>query len=376
LKVLLTGSSWKIGIAAAYSLTQKGLTVVGTDEHKLPFNIHSRHLSAHYIHAPFSEDKYLEDILAIIKKENPDVLLPLGGTKQISLNKNMIEKYVNVLVPDYECYIMAYHKQQTYKICKEAGIAMPHRYSYDEASKVLRDRKTKLVIKPDFDIGGATRLSIVSTVKQLDIAIKYIEDIPCKYVIEEYIPGSSTMRAVQILFDKKNKVLEYFILKKIRQWPATGGITAYAESTNENNLLEFVMPFFELCRWEGPVEVELIIDERDGRPKLIEVNPRFPGSISFAIQCGINFPFITCMAAINKGYAHTPSRYESGIYYMNSSYYLRSVIKELSKTKINVPLLYEIFKELKQKKAGTLIDKKDFKVCMAKALNELKLFSN
>ena len=377
MKVLLTGSNWKIGIAAAYSLAKKGLTVIGTDDRKLPFNMHSRHLKGHYIHAPFSDKKFYEDILSIIKKERPDVLLLLGGTKQISLNKKEISKYVNVLVPDYESYNKVYDKRETYKICKEEGIAVPNRYTDEEASCIFgKNKNHKLVIKPDYDIGGARGLSFVGSIEELNDAKIYIESIGSSYIIEDYIPGASRMRAVQIIFDKKNKILEYFILKKIRQFPVTGGITAYAESTNEYNLLEFVMPFFEKCRWEGPVEVELIIDERDGKPRLIEINPRFPGSMAFAIQCGINFPFTNCMAAINTGNFETASNYKSGIYYINFSYYLRSVIKEFRAAKNIYAIINKIFKELKQKKVGILIDKNDFPVYLAKAVKELKLFSN
>lgn len=375
MKVLLTGSNWKIGITAAYSLAKKGFSVIGTDDRKLPFNIHSRHLQSHYIHAPFSDKKFYENILSIIKKEKPDVLLLLGGTKLISINKNEISKYVNVLVPDYESYKKVYNKRETYKLCIEGGIAVPIRYTDDEANSMLKeDKNIKLVVKPDYDIGGARGLSFVSSVEELNGAKKYIKSSGISYIIEEYIPGASRMRAVQIIFDKKNKILEYFILKKIRQFPVTGGITAYAESTNESKLLEFVMPFFEKCRWEGPVEVELIIDERDGNPKLIEINPRFPGSIAFAIQCGINFPFTTCMAAISDGNFESVSSYKSGIYYINFSYYLRSVIRELHTAKNKSAVLHKIFKELKQKKVGMFIDKKDFPVYLAKAVNEIKLF--
>ena len=376
MKVLLTGASWKIGIAAAYSLAKNGITVIGTDDKKLPFNVYSRHLRAHYIHAPFSEERFIEDILLIIKKEKPDFLLPMGGTKQISFNKSEIKKCVGVLVPDYESYIKVYNKQQTHNLCEENGIAVPNRYTDDEARLTLNKGNTKLVVKPDFDIGGARGLSIVSSIQQLNIARKYIESIPGNYIIEEYIPGSSSMRSVQILFNKNNKVLEYFTLKKIRQWPVTGGITAYAESTNEYNLLEFVLPFFEKCPWEGPVEVELIIDERDGKPKLIEINPRFAGSIAFAIQCGINFPYTMCMAAINESNFDISSNYKSNIFYINLSYYLRAALKELRTAKRKSAVLSEIFNELKHKKTGTLVDKKDLTVYVAKALNELKLFSN
>ena len=371
MKALITGSNWKIGIAAAYSLARNGVTVIGTDEHKLPLNIHSRHLKAHYFNALFSQDQFFDDIISIIKKEKPDVLLPIAGTKQISLHKSEIKKYVKLLVPDYESYIMVYDKKHAHKLCTDVGIAVPNRYSDEEANSILKNAENlKLVIKPDFDIGGAKGLSIVSSINHLNIARKYIESISSGYVIEEYIPGA--MYAVQILFDKKNRLLEYFILKKIHQWPVTGGITAYAISKCEYRFLEFFLPFFEKCPWEGPVEAELIIDERNGSLKLIEINPRFAGSIAFAIQCGINFPLTACRAAVSEHDFEITSNYEPGIFYINTSYYLKAILKEFRSAKSKSLFINQILKELKQKKVSTLIDRRDFPVYIAKAINELK----
>jgi predicted ATP-grasp superfamily ATP-dependent carboligase len=43
--------------------------------------------------------------------------------------------------------------------------------------------------------------------------------------------------------------------------------------------------------------VEFKLDPRDGRPKLMEINPRFWGSLSLAIAAGVNFPYLLyCMS--------------------------------------------------------------------------------
>jgi len=373
LKVLVTGTTWKIGMAAVHSLSKEGFTIIGTDDRRLPFNVHSRHIKSYYIHAPYPDKKFYEDILSIIKKENPDILIPIGGTEQISIHKNEISNYVNVLVPDYESFCKAYDKKKTHILCEETGVAVPKHFTDVEADCLLKNKKNaKLVIKPDFDIGGARGLSIVNTIEELEAAKKNIRNTFGNYVIEEFIPGSSNMRAVQLVFNKGHKISACFILKKIRQWPVAGGITAYAESTLEWELLEFIMPFFKKCQWEGPVEVELIIDERDGKPKLIEINPRFAGSISFAIQCGVNFPHIICMAAVNGQGAVTPPNYDAGMFYINLSYYLKAIFKEFHLAKNKTAFLYEVFNELKQQKVGTSQDKKDFLVYLAKAWMELK----
>jgi predicted ATP-grasp superfamily ATP-dependent carboligase len=191
------------------------------------------------------------------------------------------------------------------------------------------------------------------------------------FIIQEFIPGASTMRSVQLLFNKENKVIGNFILKKIHQWPVSGGITAYAVSTHEWELISFVLPFLRKCHWEGPVEIELIIDERDRKPKLIEINPRFPGTISFPVQCGVNFPYLTCMAAINKDYSIDPPCYNAGSIYINFSYYLKSIIKEFYLSNNKAAFLYNTFKELRSKKVSTIPDKKDIIMFIAKSWAEI-----
>lgn len=373
MKVLVTGATYKTGAAAIFSLSRAGFTVVGTDIKKLPFEMHSRHLINHYITAPFEDDKFFEDILSIIKKEKPDVLLPVVGTRQVSLHKDEISEFTNVLVPDYDSFCMAYNKKRTYEICKDVGVDMPKRYTDTEAEYVLKNEKnTKLVIKPDYDIGGARGLYYVNSVVELDVARKRLENISGNYVIEEFIPGASRTRTVQIVFDKKHNNIADFIIKKIHQWPITGGGTAYAESTNESELLEFVNPLFKKCPWEGPVGIQLIVDERDGKPKLIEINPRFTGSLPFTIQCGVNLPLIVCLSALNRLDCKTTSTYDSGIFYINLSYYLRAIMKEFRLSNNKISFLFQTFKELKQQKKGSLIDRKEFPIFMMKKLVKLK----
>jgi predicted ATP-grasp superfamily ATP-dependent carboligase len=372
LKVLVTGAAWKIGMAVISSLSKEGFTIVGTDERPLPFRLHSRHLKSYYTHSNFSNEKFYENIVSIIEKERPDVLIPIGGTKQISLHKNEISKYVNVLVPNYESYSNAYDKKKTYEMCRETGIDVPKRFTDVEANLMLKNREnSRLVIKPDYDIGGAKGLSFVSNVEELNSARKNIQNTMGNFVIEEFIPGASRMRTIQLLFDKNNKLIAHFILKKIHQWPITGGNTAYAESTHELELLEFVMPFFKKCLWEGPAAVQLIIDERDNKPKLIEINPRYAGSLAFPIQLGVNIPLAVCMAALNKD-CRISYDYSAGEFYIHSSFFLKAVLKELGIAKNKKTFLHQVFDELRQKKVSVLLDKKDFPVYLSKALIELK----
>jgi predicted ATP-grasp superfamily ATP-dependent carboligase len=44
--------------------------------------------------------------------------------------------------------------------------------------------------------------------------------------------------------------------------------------------------------------VEFKIDSRDGTAKLLEVNPRFWGSLALAINTGVNFPYLLTLLAL------------------------------------------------------------------------------
>jgi len=45
-------------------------------------------------------------------------------------------------------------------------------------------------------------------------------------------------------------------------------------------------------KWSGVGMVEFRIDERDGSLKLMEVNPRFWGSLQLSILSGVDFPYM------------------------------------------------------------------------------------
>jgi predicted ATP-grasp superfamily ATP-dependent carboligase len=44
--------------------------------------------------------------------------------------------------------------------------------------------------------------------------------------------------------------------------------------------------------WFGVAMVEFKLDPRDNTPKLMELNPRFWGSLALAIEAGVNFPYL------------------------------------------------------------------------------------
>jgi predicted ATP-grasp superfamily ATP-dependent carboligase len=185
-----------------------------------------------------------------------------------------------------------------------------------------------VVVKPDSDIGAASGVRFVRDEASLRKAVGECEEQFGRTLIEEYIPGGpEAMRTVVLLFSRESRLAAAFTTRKIRQWPDTGGLTAVSCSTDEEYLVRQVLPFFEKWRWRGSAEVELKFDARDGRHKVVEINPRFPGYLRFAAQCGLDMPLLAVGLALgdDSGWAGAYPAYRTGTRYVNPGLFLKTV---------------------------------------------------
>ena len=82
-----------------------------------------------------------------------------------------------------------------------------------------------------------------------------------------------------------------FCHRRLREKPPWGGVSAYCESLPlDRKLVDQSFALLKEIGWQGVAMVEYKVDRRDSRPKLIEVNGRFWGSLQLAIDAGIDFP--------------------------------------------------------------------------------------
>jgi len=379
MKVVVTATTRNAGLAIVRALGQDGIEVIGTDDRTLPFGWTSRYARRHYVYPPTDADGFVAALLSVIQKEKPDVLLPIGGANLISKHKLEFEKHCALLAPDFGSFSVAFDNRKTLEECAILGIPCPRILTESEAMEILRDNSHRsapvmLVIKPKREVGGGQGIYYCVDGTSLKGVKNQIENRFGETVIQEYIPGDTEcMRTVNLIFDKRSRLAAYFTMRKIRQWPLTGGITALSVSTDERELVDIVLPFFQKWQWRGPAEVEFKIDPRDHRPKLIEINPRFWGYIGFPIQCGVNFPLIACHLAKGGNAADWAyPKYTIGTKYVNPTAYAKAVRADFQRTRHKIRLLRQVWKELKGKKATNNLQWSDALSVIGKMLAELK----
>jgi biotin carboxylase len=323
MKVLLSNCTRNAGIIVARALARAGHEVIGADDRRMPFGIRSRHIRAQYLVPSETGHALADALLAILRRQRFDVLLPFAGVAAVAARRSEFAALAGVLVPDAAALARVVDKAALPLLCAEFGIPAPAVYARDDAVALLKNGGTSLVIKPRSSHGGGVGIRFVQTPVALAEALAAMDQSGTAAVIAENIPGGSDSdRALHLLLDRESRLVASFSLRKTAQAPPRVGITTAAVSTHETQLIERVVPMLQALHWQGPLDVEWKIDARDGQAKLIEINPRFSGAIGFPTALGINMPALCVAASAGVRLPEAcPSPYPEGVRYINPGPY-------------------------------------------------------
>jgi predicted ATP-grasp superfamily ATP-dependent carboligase len=117
--------------------------------------------------------------------------------------------------------------------------------------------------------------------------------------IQEFIPG--TGYGFFALFDRGIEKA-VFMHRRVREYPVTGGASTAAESVYDERLLDHGLTLLRALGWHGVAMAEFKRDDRDGEYKLIEVNPKFWGSLDLSVAAGVDFPWLAVRLALGEDF--------------------------------------------------------------------------
>jgi predicted ATP-grasp superfamily ATP-dependent carboligase len=78
--------------------------------------------------------------------------------------------------------------------------------------------------------------------------------------------------------------------RRIREFPPTGGESSCCEVADEPVLIDQTRRLMDALAWHGVAMVEYKRHEADGKFYLMEINPKFWGSLDLALAAGADFP--------------------------------------------------------------------------------------
>lgn len=312
MKVLLTDGNFKHTLAAARSLGKRGAEVTVLSHLSVSISFYSKYCHHHVIAPnPEKDPRFAEFLLEYVKKNHIDVLLPVSfaAVMQVSRIRHELEKYVKIPLADDAALDIAGNKDRTIQFAEKIGIRVPKTWypgTETEVQEIAKVVSYPAVIKGSEESGFVRYANAPE-----ELTEKYRMIARYSPVIQEYITGEGygffalynhgTARAI-------------FMHKRIREYPVTGGPSAVAESVYDPALRDAGLRILDSLKWHGVAMVEFKKNTKTGEFVLMEINPKFWGSLGLSIAAGVDFPYLTCMMAMG-GDIDPVFHYETGVKY-------------------------------------------------------------
>ena len=282
------------------------LFVADADEHAIGRHIHP----AFFTIPKATELDFINKLLALCRKENIDVLLPLVTKELFSLSqfKNQFAEIgTKVLVSEYESITIANDKAACYQFLHEKGIAVPQFFvvntveEFIHAAFALQHPQNPFCFKPSI-ANGSRGFRIVSDSineaeqlfqqKPYNTYITYAHTLKIlssqpfpPLVVTEYLPGEEY--SVDCLANHGRAVV---IVPRIRQ-KMINGISVQGRFVEDKGIIEYCKSIIEAIGLHGNVGIQ-VKRSANNTPLLLEINPRVQGTIVAGLGAGINLPLL------------------------------------------------------------------------------------
>lgn len=315
-KVLVTDCWTRKGLSAVRSLGAAGLEVHAVSHKLLSPAIYSRHTKNSYLLSDPKKDKelFLKKIIELIAREKFDCLIPLEEASCVVFleNRGEIEHYTSLPFGSAASFALANNKWETYLLAEKLGIPAPKSFlplNDADLAGILSLLSFPFIMKPVSSSGSRG----VKKIKNEAEFRKYYSSTVKNYgrpMLQEYIPTQGQGVGVGSLVDS-GETLVTFSYKRLREFPISGGPSTLRESTDDPMTKKYASNLLREINWHGIAMVEFKTDPRDGIPKLMEINPRFWGSMDLAFVSGVNFPYLLYLLSQKREIAQP--EYKTGV---------------------------------------------------------------
>lgn len=315
IKVLVTA----IGSTTGYGVVKclEGLNdifLVGVDADKNCFC--KSHVDVFSVVPKINDPGFITRIKELIDKYEIDVVIPTLHSELELFDR--LREYTNVLLPSCKNYNMLLDKEKTYEelVKQGKGKLVPKRIFIDKP-EMVNDALTALgypeksvCFKPTTGYGGLG-MRIISSPKNIvqslftqrggsmitsDELKRLLKEKFYPFMLVEYLNGDEY--SVDYL---RNKGKPICCVSRKRDKAATGvaGIIVKGRVIENLEVIEATKEVAKTLDINGFSNIQFRYGD-EGIPKLIDINPRFCGSLIMSYGSGVNFPYLTIKAALGE----------------------------------------------------------------------------
>ena len=316
--VFVTDGHWRKTLAAVRALGQNRIRVTVGESTRLSMAAFSKycHTRAVYPSPRRSPHEFLAFMHDLLGQKPFRMLLPMEEDTAylLSGHRDTFSRLTYLPLPSREKLAWVRDKSNVIRLAEQLGIPVPRSWFVRDFSQ-LEDLADVLpypvVIKPRVG-AGAVGVAYPKNPQELRQAYRAIHGRFPFPLIQDFIPREGSGYGASFLFDEQSRLKAGFVHKRLREYPVTGGASTLRVSVRHDDIYDMARTLLEKIGWFGVAMVEFKIDPRDGLPKLMEINPRFWGSLALAVHAGVNFPLLLHRLALGQRFAPVET-YRCGI---------------------------------------------------------------
>ena len=291
--VLVTSAGTRVAYAICKSLARRGIRVYAGDSLPLPMTAFSRHCAGSFRYAsPFTkEERFWDDLTRFIRQKRIGVLLPvLEEGYCIARSKERLDGLAHVFLPDFAQILAVHDKAQLAALAERLGLFIPRSLDATEVldrPDLLHDLRYPVLLKPKQG-GGGWGIRRFTNFRDLMDALRQPDLETWRFILQEELEGE-TLCACALYHH--GVFLAGDCYRTLNSYPVPYGQATLRESVDGGEALAVLKSLLDHLGWNGVCEADLIRDRRSGITYLLDVNPRFWGSLAHNIAAGMDYPY-------------------------------------------------------------------------------------
>jgi predicted ATP-grasp superfamily ATP-dependent carboligase len=298
---------WVNGLAAIRSLGRAGIRVLAVDHRPSALGFRSRYAE------PFlSADPHADAtrFVASIRALGEVVVFPTHDEQLNLIAQHLGDLQVLAPFPDWEILERVQSKRAQLDQAVAVGVDVPQTHyprTPAEARAAAAEIGLPVLVKPEHPVGFKQRFRRQAfrceTLDEVEDAYTRAEEFGA--MVQELIPGGDdTLYTVGSYVTRDGRPLGIFSGRKLRQTPPGIGTCRVGEAVWVQDAVDAALRLLEAFDYFGLSQVEFKRDPRDGKFKLMEINPRLWQWHGLAVACGVDLPRIAYVDLVGE----TPQR--------------------------------------------------------------------
>jgi len=249
-------------------------------------------------------DGFAERLASAARETGTDAVLPTtdAATAACCRHRDRLASATGVCLPDFATWDLVQDKGRLGELAARLGIRVPTTSCPADREELL-DLAERIAYPCVLKLrrgSGAVGLAFPADRDALAAAWDALPPVANQVfdgthpLVQEVVPGE--VHDVATL-SCRGELRAAVTSRRLLTLPARAGMGILTETTDEPELVDLAAHLLRALAWHGPALVEFVVDARDHRPTLLEVNGRLWGGVDLNIAAGVNFPLLACRLA-------------------------------------------------------------------------------